>query len=180
MALSLRLNQNGTYFLTGTQNGQCQLKSDSFNILVLPSSKVNILKTEDTLMSDKNTENEWFLGGLSLGKTQRIIAKQKGWYFLENSIGGRCKSRDSILIENSGIQTIAQSGLKLYPNPSQNNFIVESAETAYLKIYDSSGRLLLEQSIESGLNEIKMDESGVYLIKIENSKGFFKFQILLL
>ncbi|MEO0091105.1 MAG: T9SS type A sorting domain-containing protein [candidate division WOR-3 bacterium] len=63
------------------------------------------------------------------------------------------------------------STLKVFPNPSRGlvNFQYPAGEKTKLKIYDASGRLILEQTIQNQL-KIKLP-TGIYFYQMKNQTG---------
>lgn len=72
--------------------------------------------------------------------------------------------------ENSPSNSI----LKIYPNPTSGNFIIEVDKPCKLKIYNSLGDLVYQNSFsEAGNFQINVSylSSGIYMLKAENSQG---------
>ncbi|MFG6687096.1 T9SS type A sorting domain-containing protein [Mariniflexile sp. HNIBRBA6329] len=71
-------------------------------------------------------------------------------------------------------QTIPESNFSLYPNPTSSLVIIELkeiiAENARIQLYDSTGRLIVNQLLKNSKQSIDMQglSSGVYLIKVSN------------
>lgn len=63
----------------------------------------------------------------------------------------------------------------LYPNPTNNNFIIETSNTGeqQLQVFDITGKLLLTRAIQN--NKTTIDASsfaaGVYLVSLKSSEG---------
>src|SRR6185437_3086389 len=66
------------------------------------------------------------------------------------------------------------SNIKIYPNPAQNNFTIQTPNTEkqYVTVFDINGKLILSQTI---LNTTTIDASnfnaGVYTISITGNTG---------
>ena len=61
--------------------------------------------------------------------------------------------------------------VKIYPNPTQGNFVIETTKKDYYSIYNFTGQLILSGELVVGKNEIKSNlPKGVYVIKT-NSKS---------
>jgi len=60
--------------------------------------------------------------------------------------------------------------LRVYPNPSKGDFIIEAVEQTEVRIYDAIGKLKLQQTLYEGKNEINLTNMavGVYYIKAES------------
>lgn len=84
----------------------------------------------------------------------------------------------SILPLSTDINTTNKNEIKIYPNPVSTNDYVkidfEKAFTGLISIYDLSGRLLIEESVNHE-NSIKIDciklSSGKYFVKVLNYDG---------
>ena len=66
--------------------------------------------------------------------------------------------------------------ISLYPNPVENMLIVDLgtiSEKASIKVYDLSGRVVIEQSANPGINRLFTNKlsSGIYFVRITGSNG---------
>lgn len=68
----------------------------------------------------------------------------------------------------------------VYPNPFSNNLVLKSAETAVLKIYSISGRLVSELSVKKGLTEIETVDfaKGIYFATITSENNIETVKII--
>lgn len=59
----------------------------------------------------------------------------------------------------------------MYPNPAENYITIESADVAEVKIYSINGQMLLQQSINEGINTIDLSNlnSGMYFISVNET-----------
>jgi len=77
---------------------------------------------------------------------------------------------------------IKNSNYKIYPNPAQNNFIIETGSTdkQTISLYDVNGRLILSQAIQ---NKTSIDVStltpGVYNVSIANIEGIINKRLVI-
>lgn len=90
---------------------------------------------------------------------------------------------DAITIDNSpcnsnlfievGRNTITENDIKIYPNPTQNEFIVESPTINYfeMQMYNQDGRVVFKQEITESRTEVMlMDVSpGLYFVRLSNN-----------
>ena len=72
-------------------------------------------------------------------------------------------------------ETAAAAGLVIYPNPLEDEFVIDLTETdirgGQLEIYDMSGRKILEQEIRDLTNISAVDwKPGQYLIKVQSEQ----------
>ena len=60
--------------------------------------------------------------------------------------------------------------LKLYPNPSNGTFVVDTKEKSTYQIYDINGRLVKQGELKIGQNNIQTNlKKGVYIMKTNQS-----------
>lgn len=82
-----------------------------------------------------------------------------------------CSARKTIAIsvdDCTGINiTPLENVLRVYPNPAIDELTVETIQSVKIFIYDGLGKLILEQDLPSGKNNISMTDysSGIYLLK---------------
>jgi len=79
--------------------------------------------------------------------------------------------------EELSVQDFDENTLKVYPNPASDVLNIESISgsigKANLKIFDLSGRLIINQALDFNTLQtlnVSQLQSGVYLLKIENSR----------
>ena len=99
-----------------------------------------------------------------------------GTYALITSIGGCETISECIKVFVTGIdeETLIQN-VKVYPNPNNGNFTIESVENLSISVYNTTGQLIYKGSQEPGVNEIKLGnniETGLYVIKMTNKNGY--------
>ena len=79
--------------------------------------------------------------------------------------------------ENSGIHPYY---IKIYPNPNNGQFSVESDTEAQGLIIDLQGRIVSNLSLVSGKNQISIEhlENGVYFLEVSHPQGKEVFRII--
>ncbi|MBL7902464.1 MAG: SBBP repeat-containing protein [Bacteroidia bacterium] len=79
--------------------------------------------------------------------------------------------------ENPGINP---SSVKVYPNPNNGLFNVESNTEAKVLVIDLQGRIIGNQSLVSGKNQISIEhlENGVYFLEVSHPHGKEVFRIV--
>ena len=74
-------------------------------------------------------------------------------------------------------ESVLENTLKIYPNPSNNvftlSFNIDQANTIFLRIFDSSGKLHHAEKLDSkvGLNELRLKlnlNNGIYWLSLSN------------
>lgn len=67
-----------------------------------------------------------------------------------------------------------ESKLKIYPNPCEDNLMIEPGIHGVMKVYSLSGHVVLTQTFSRGLESYSIDisqlDSGYYIIEITNEK----------
>ncbi len=68
-----------------------------------------------------------------------------------------------------GIDEIAGRTFRIYPNPAHNTLNVECrVQNAELKMYDMTGRIVLEETLRSPLSAFSFDLcAGIYLVRVQ-------------
>lgn len=80
-------------------------------------------------------------------------------------------------IETVGLNEFNKVDMSIYPNPANNYLYVEGEDAklagALIRIFDTSGKLLKEEMINSGLNTLDVSTlpEGMYLGKIHSDEG---------
>lgn len=62
------------------------------------------------------------------------------------------------------------SSLEFYPNPAQDNFIIDSQTSTIIEILDAQGSRVMMQQVAAGKNQINISQlaSGLYFVKHNN------------
>lgn len=81
------------------------------------------------------------------------------------------------------IENLFYNGVSIQPNPNNGNFIIKGLELgSNFTIYDMNGKVILNKSVDSQIQEIKLDNvrSGIYYLQtVKNGKlGQMKFAVL--
>jgi hypothetical protein len=155
--LTISVSATGTIFMQGTTS--LYLSQDDFVINATNGTIVN-----DTLITgDFN-----FLNTDPLGKYNVNINNYSGWPSFSLPDGF------TLQLFNFMGEKESHALLTVYPNPATDVLFIKrnfkSGGTFYLKVFDISGRLLLEDIIDNNISEKQLDISsfpkGTYLLKI--------------
>ncbi|MDE7102384.1 MAG: T9SS type A sorting domain-containing protein, partial [Bacteroidales bacterium] len=74
---------------------------------------------------------------------------------------------DTIYIQVETGNTVADPmTVKLYPNPTNESFTVETEEDAYLQIYNAAGACIQSKQLQGGRFTGSLPSSGLYFIKL--------------
>jgi len=65
------------------------------------------------------------------------------------------------------VSTNEMKNTKIYPNPAQDKFHIESQEPLNVSVYNITGQLILEKTLNSGISVIDISnlKSGIYMVK---------------
>ena len=72
------------------------------------------------------------------------------------------------------IEEIEVGEVIIYPNPTRENVVVQSSiDYAYLRLYDMTGRLIMEEQPTNTIHQITLSDlsAGVYELVLFNEKG---------
>jgi len=76
------------------------------------------------------------------------------------------------LPNSTGISSIADSEMMLYPNPAKNNLhISRKIEDGFVRIFDFSGKIVLSQTINNQNIDIRNLQNGIFTIVISDKTG---------
>ena len=123
---------------------------------------------------------QWYLNGNPIpgATSQNLVASVAGNYKVKVWNTAGCSRISAIMAVGSvGLDEVSVDDLKVYPNPSQGLFNIDMTGIngdVTLKIYDSMGRFISEQTLESGLVQmIDMSNasSGMYQLVLMDSDG---------
>lgn len=70
-------------------------------------------------------------------------------------------------------ETIGERQFSVFPNPSQGQFWLNTELPAVLRVYNSQGKILLENTVEAGSAEIDLQKmpAGVYFLECQTARG---------
>jgi hypothetical protein len=174
-------SKSGIYTQKYTAKNGC----DSFSTLILISKEVSgKIKLENGVNFTALTPNasyQWYICNpwrrIVNAQNQTFSTTTKGSYAVIVSSLGCTDTSDCVALYSSGIQSLNQNQIQLFPNPIQDNFTIqfgnENKENS-VEIYNALGQKI--KSFITKLNEIQVemkDESrGIYLIKVNESQVY--------
>lgn len=93
------------------------------------------------------------------------------------SDGGESDKR-SVVVEITNLSTseVKDSGLKIYPNPSNGRFVVEAksgVSSLKAEVYDMSGKLIFKNDFKGNKAEVNLTQypKGVYILNLVDNNG---------
>jgi hypothetical protein len=120
---------------------------------------------------------EWYFNGnlYSSGPLPYVIANQSGNYSVILIDSDGCERESTIYpVITSGIVSIGNESVRVYPNPAKNDLTVQlisSDAEAQIYISDVTGKIVLHQAIGNGNTRVPLSElsNGIYFIRIATS-----------
>ena len=120
-------------------------------------------------------ENDWTYYSLQFEAGSHDF---KWTYHKSNSgtAGADCVWIDDITFPRSTVITeveeiVTPKGISLFPNPCHGSFTINLTEESDLEIFNLMGQKMMTFNKVSGSQEIQMNQSGLYLIRINNASG---------
>ncbi len=86
-------------------------------------------------------------------------------------------NNSNIAVTTSGLSTAenqlaASTEIKLYPNPVKDILTLSNTKSESFKIYDMSGKLVMDGSLQNGTVNVSRLATGNYVIQIENYQKY--------
>jgi len=173
-------NVTSTYYLTETTQGGGCSKSDSVVITVKPLPPTpTITKFQDTLISSSTSDNQWLKDSAIIkgADNQKYVAAEAGNYSVMVTDSNGCTATSLPYIFTGINDEFDKLKIIIYPNPFTNQTTISGAldgnSSVNLTIYDMTGRVIVEKSVECGAGErfeYTFDADrygcGIYIVKL--------------
>lgn len=178
---------DSTYSKSGTYTHKYNAKNgcDSFRTLILTSKEVTgKIKLENGINYTALTPNasyQWYYcypwRRITNAQNQTFSTTTKGSYAVIVSSLGCTDTSDCVALYSSGIESLNQNSIQIFPNPIQDNFTIqfgnENKENS-VEIYNALGQKI--KSFNTKLSEIQVDmkneAKGIYLLRINQLNIF--------
>ena len=174
-------SKSGIYTHKFTSKNGC----DSLSTLILDSKEINAkIKLENGIYYTALTPNasyQWYYcypwRRITNAQNQTFSTTTKGSYAVVVSSLGCTDTSDCVALYSSGIQSLNQNNIQIYPNPIQDNFTIqfgnENKENS-VEIYNALGQKI--KSFNTKLNEMQVDmkneAKGIYFLRINQLNIF--------
>ncbi|HRY98338.1 MAG TPA: GEVED domain-containing protein, partial [Bacteroidales bacterium] len=80
-----------------------------------------------------------------------------------------------------GVNEIGAGALRLYPNPSSGMIMVEGAEGALVRVYNTLGELIWsEASFDAGMIDLSDQPAGSYVVQVTTDRGNVTRKVMLI
>ena len=182
---------SGPMFVTGNNSCGNGNPSTAFEITVVPTPTApTITLSNDILMSNAPTGNQWYLDGVAIaGAVQQDFEPMSaGDYHATVTLDG-CTSMESnhLWVSLTGIGMIEDAIIRVYPNPSNGDVQVKwpSAVTgqANVKLINALGEIVHNQqfSLNKGVGKLNFASlaQGLYMLKIEFNNQTLTTRVLI-
>ena len=173
MTFSTSTSDSGYLFVTVTDTNGCVGNSDSaFLKWADQEAPVSITANDDTLTSSQGNTYQWFTdtGAIDGATQQTLIAPGPGDYWVLVFKENLCEEySDTVTIQPDNILSIEDLGVKIYPNPVEDQLSFSSPAQGTLTLYNSIGEMVLSIEIEQGENIINTEslQSGVFILSFK-------------
>ncbi|GAB4381534.1 MAG: hypothetical protein Kow0075_13270 [Salibacteraceae bacterium] len=175
---SIEVSDSGSYSVTVTDQYGCDV-ADTFRVNVNPLPEVSITESYNSNWVRKLSATPGFVSyDWSNGKSgETITVNTTGTYTVTVTDSNGCQGTASIFT-TVGIESIATSGVLVYPNPTEGVINVQLDNSiplpVRLRLADAGGRVIFEDQIASG-NTAAVDlgglQNGIYLLYLESGQG---------
>jgi hypothetical protein len=114
--------------------------------------------------------------------TQDIQGLQSGTYTVEVTDLLGCSFEGSFIVDIVTSMATFSSEFTIMPNPCTEFFFIESEEELVWQLFDSSGRMVLSNSLYEGRNHVSVSHlsSGLYLLNAVSGKGEYSLKRLVI
>lgn len=155
-------------------SGGCAV-SGSFNIVVVApdTPAIQALGTDSLRATLVGSAYRWYVDGIQIaGANNRSIRPQLSGIYRVEVQQGDCWSAQSpdFAYFMTSVAPSSAAAIKVYPNPSEGNFVLEhAASVCSIEIHDAQGRLLQAfESSDAKLHiELQTAAPGVYLLRYQ-------------
>lgn len=172
----------GTYSFTVFDSNNCSTSANIQIGFTHHSPTINLndsvpMCSDRSITLDAGNAGSQFIW--SNGDTNQITTiNMPGIYTVTVIDQNNCESTKTVVVYAepcTGLQSLGSPRkLKIYPNPNNGRFVIESEEKAELRIITTNGQLIKQLNIQSGLNSIHdLPElsNGIYFVIGTTSNG---------
>ncbi|MFL5752468.1 MAG: M4 family metallopeptidase [Bacteroidia bacterium] len=183
-----------TYVVTGTASG-CSSASDTSTVTVNPLPSVSFILSDTTVCLNNGPEvlNATPAGGTFSGTAvsgNSFDPAVSGTGIFEITYvytdGNTCSATtsDSISVDAcTGMTQYADNQLLLFPNPANEEVAIKSAGAVTLRMFDQTGRLVLETSSGQNTGDLRIATSsyaeGIYQLNITIGEKVIRKRLLI-
>ena len=160
------------------------VEADAWGTLILPIGNYEVLRLKqrsfitDTIYSYTNPGG-WSTGEINIDTTDTYLyyAKEIGYRLMSFTqlISGNSRSLGYLVGYNLSIQTPEIRAFKLYPNPIDEVFSIETEMDGNIQLRDMQGRIIMTESVSKGKNMLCLRDvpNGIYFASVLTSGTSF-------
>lgn len=174
------LTTAGTYKDTLTVSGSCDsIVTLTLTVKSLPSVAITQTNANTLTATAGFTSYEWYLNGTLLTTTTSdvLVLSSNGVYTVKVTSNGCSATSAPLNVQIGGIQDLHVGQLSLYPNPANQQLMVEVAnwnqlpEGTLVNIYDVLGNVLIREKLvdEKTILNIERLQKGIYFARVNDS-----------
>jgi hypothetical protein len=171
------ITQSGVYTETLATTIGCD-SSTTLTLIVEPVINNTVTQAGDTLTAlQTNTSYQWYdcISGNPIAGAmgQQFVPSVSGYYRVLLTSGNCVDSSLCQFISITGIDENTIDAVTISPNPSNDNFVITSSHKMGMKVFDSYGKLIMEQPINAGTTLLKAKNwsTGMYFLKVNNGEN---------
>ena len=144
----------------------------------VPAATPVITQTSNVLVVNPLEPNiQWYLNGTAIAGAiaQTYIASQSGVYSVTTQATGGCQATSANLtLTGVGINETSPDLFKIYPNPSNGKFTIETDQPigTEIMIFDVLGRPVYQKQLQGNKESIDMSgaTNGTYYLEMKNQQ----------
>jgi hypothetical protein len=166
----------GFHNLVITDGNGCSFTQQFFVPNITPEIPTGIWQSNDSLFVVNNDSilYNWFMVGDSinvLSSENYFVPSTEGTYYvtLTNQYGCSVLSEPYNFIFNSTTNFSDLGSLRIFPNPTKSNFVIETKHPARIEIFEATGRKLFEEN--KYLMNFKFNQEdfsgGIYYVRVK-------------
>lgn len=172
------VTETGVFVLVSS--GACR-KSDTFHVQVMDLPDASVKREKDSLVNFTPAILKiWKFNNRTIAINQdRIKPDSSGLYTLTVTNISGCENTGSYTYSSTGVTHPGIDKTQVYPNPSEGWIWIhsESEKSINCEISDETGRFIRAFALE-GSQQIRLEHSGIYLIKIESQGELRVFKVI--
>jgi hypothetical protein len=151
----------------------CASVSDALNIIVNPYPLAEITANGTQLNASQGDSYQWFHNGDAVSgatnQTYEYNVLEYGVYVVDVTENGCTSTSSDFVYLITGFEN-PQNGLKIYPNPVEENLFVEFNPPYKIQVVGVTGVVIQNFSAQSKFSSLDFSSmvKGIYLLKIQN------------
>ena len=157
----------------------------TWTVLPVPATPMILPVGNDSLQASVTASSyQWWRDAQLLPDVTQVIWAQSNGNYTVQAIDAGCASEVSAGYEYTmvGLEELTSDIARIFPNPTRGQVHLLLEKTGYnqLTIHDKTGRLVLTQSVEQGLNSLRINQlsAGVYVLRLQGEKGSRAFMLV--